>query len=268
MKKVFEKSLIILLILAAVFAVTIYSCALYSNVASADTSKKVVVAPVSNLKDNAYAQKSSIALHVKDNESTDVFFIPESYYLENPRLMVFATDIYRVEYAGEDDFFVDAKYIATEEISFIRDVTFKDDQLPLYPDFSLTLLEDAVIDGETVSQETHSVKFLGYSEDGTSYYVKAESLNSSAIYGFIGSDKVQPFNVPYHPISQIERESLISADLTPQPSAGDLVPKTSVALRIIIILGIAIPAVMIALLMFKSSKDNKVKQSNERSEKN
>lgn len=82
-------------------------------------------------------------------------------------------------------------------------------------------------------------------------------LDGDALFGFAPRDSFEDFVVPYHPITQAERDRLINSKPAPDPEKGDIIPNTSLALRIILIIGIAVPAIIIAILLFKPSKNDR-----------
>jgi len=216
-----------------------------ADIALADTTVEVVKAPVSNLEGNATAGKSTVCVYDSENK---VVYIPESYFLTSPTTLI-AGRIYQVEYAGTK-FYLETEPVTTQ-------ISVADDEL-LYPDVRLTLKEDAVVTvGTTEITADHTVKFVGYNEDTTQIYVCA-TLNNATVYGFASADSFEAFSVPYQKKTQAERDALLAAKEEPLfPIGGNLTPNTSVALRIIIIIGIAVPTVLIVLLLFKPSKNEK-----------
>ncbi|MDE6302028.1 MAG: hypothetical protein K2M36_00360, partial [Clostridia bacterium] len=231
-------------LLALVFAVgaAIFSTA---QIAYADSSVEVVKAPVSNLEGNATAGKSTVA--VFDNENR-TFYIPESYYLSSPTTIVSGM-IYGVQYAGET-FFLREQPVTSQ-------INVADDEV-LSPDVRLFVKEDAnVVLGTQAINNEYTIKFLGYNEDGTEIYVSA-TFNGSAAHGFIATTDLEPFTVPYQQRAQEERDALLAALEAQQKNPFGVNPKnTSVALRIILIIGIAVPTVIIVFLLFKPSKNDR-----------
>ena len=222
------------------------------NVADArDHSGNFVMAPVSNLTGNEYAGTSSLKLI----SGSDIFYIPESYYVkwmsDSPALL----DYYEVEYADRI-FYVQVGENENKPIT--QNVDFEGDNSP-YPDIRLNLLEGttAVMGGNEIDA-TYTVKLLGFGEDPTRLFVSA-TKDQRTVLGFVEKSHFQEFVLPYHPITQAQRDAIL-AKPEPNPGNGDIVPNTSKALRIILIIGITIPGVIIVFLLFKPSKDDRDKK--------
>lgn len=254
MKNINIKFAITLICLAVVlFLATwvIFSC---TPTAYADSEVEVVLAPVSNLKDNATAGVSTLKLNHKGT-SEDIY-IPESYYIKDIRKIEFLADFYSVSYC-DTEFYYMGTDLKTTTVSFADGVNPS-------PDVRLTLKDDvtATIEGALVTND-YTIKLIGYNQSGTQVYVRA-TINDNSYYGFVPVDSFKPFTVPYHPIAQAERDELIADIPEPVIPGGDIVPNTSLALRIILIIGIAVPAVIIALLLFKPTKSTKRMLNNKR----
>lgn len=189
------------------------------SIAYADSTQNVLVAPVSNLEGNAYAIASTLELTNGD----DTFLIPESYYITDISSKAVVPQYYQVKYCGMD-FYFKAESLQLSGVEITADYT---------------------------------IKFLGYhTTDSTQIYVVA-MLDGDALFGFAPRDSFEDFVVPYHPITQAERDRLINSKPAPDPEKGDIIPNTSLALRIILIIGIAVPAIIIAILLFKPSKNDR-----------
>lgn len=216
------------------------------SIAYADSTQNVLIAPVSNLEGNAYASPSTLELTNGD----ETFLIPESYYICNISEKPAVPQYYQVSYSGFDF------YYKAQERPSTSTVTFKDDQT-LYPDVRLTAkTETLTLSGVEITSD-YTVRFLGYhTTDSTQIYVVA-ILDGNSIFGFVSRDSFEDFVVPYHPITQAERDRLINSKPAPDPEKGDIIPNTSLALRIILIIGIAVPAIIIAILLFKPSKNDR-----------
>ncbi len=238
--------LIALVIVCFIATTAVFNC----SIAFADDSvppqyTKAILADCSDLINNEFATKSNLKISVfgKNEE----FYIPESYYILNPE-SINNSNFYFVEYMG-------IKFGYQSDAPIIEDVTFGsvDDA---YPDVRLTLDGDdqvIIIDG-TQLNENHTIKLMGYNEDSTKLYVSA-TLDGNTVYGFIDATSVNSFNVPYHPLAQQERDRLLAELNKPTPDDGDITPTTSLALRIVLIVGIAVPAIIIAILLFKPTKN-------------
>lgn len=254
MKNINIKFAITLVCLAVVLflaTLVIFSC---TPIAKAESEVEVVLAPVSNLKDNAYAGVST--LKIRSYDIDEDIYIPESYYLSNPSKVPGRKDRYFVDYCGTQFVLEDAD-LQTTTVSFAESVSPN-------PDVRLTIKDDATVtvEGTTITND-YTIKLVGYNHDGSQIYVRA-TLNDGSLYGFVPTDSFVPFNVPYHPIAQAEREELLADIPEPIIPGGEIVPNTSLALRVILIIGIAVPAVIIALLLFKPSKSTKRMLNNKR----
>ena len=230
------------------------STALFAPVgtASADDTDTVTVdvikAPVSNLEGNETATGSALKLIFESISETRAIIIPESYFVEyeGPDF----ADYHKVSYAGENFYF-------NGEPSVTKIIVASGEQLT--PNVTLTLKDGAEvsINRRPITSE-FVIKFLAYCDNGTEIYVSATSENTS-VKGFIPLDSVNPFIVPYQSRTQTEREELLAskAEQPPIIEDGHFTANTSVALRIIIIIGIAIPAILIVILLFKPSKNER-----------
>ena len=233
------------IVLCVALALTVLAGVLLPcTIAYAASEKDVILATVSNLEGNEYPVASTIVLKNQDGE----FAIPESYYVTNMSKAFGNT--FSVNYCGQSFYLtLDDANIPTSK------VTFDDGVLP-YPDITLTIVgESLVLNGNTITND-YTIKFLGYHlTDGAQIFVMA-TYDGNTVYGFAQKDAFNAFVVPYHPIAQAERERIISSKLPPEPKSGDIVPNTSLALRIVLIIGIALPAVIIVVLLFKPSKND------------
>lgn len=219
----------------------------------ADSTQEVVYAPVSDLENNEYAGASSIVLMTIDETP---FYIPESYYVSDVTRKI--ADYYQVNYCGFSDTF----YIKSESAPKTTSVTFQDG-VALSPDVRLTIKEgiNIILDGKMLTNE-YTIKLLGYhTEDASQIFIVA-SYNNEHVFGFANIGSFDNFVVPYHPIAQAERDELIASKFTPDPDSGDIIPNTSLSLRVILIIGICVPAIIIAFLLFKPSKAERTQGKN------
>ncbi len=215
------------------------------KIAYADSTQEVLVAPVSNLEGNAYAVASALELTNGD----DTFLIPESYYISEISPKAAVLQYYQVKYCGMNFYFKAESRPQTSTVTF-------SDGVSLSPDVRLTLTAESLsLSGIEITSD-YTIKFLGYHPtDATQIYVVA-MFDGSTYCGFASRDSFEEFTVPYHPIAQAERDRLIASKPAPDPDKGDIIPNTSLALRIVLIIGIAVPAIIIAILLFKPSKND------------
>lgn len=222
----------------------------------AESTQEVVYAPVSDLENNEYAGASTIKLTHSQGE----FYIPESYYVSNisEPITIKGALMYSVSYMGE------TFYIESEVEIQTTTVTFADGVSPS-PNVLLVPKEGAAItckDGLNALTSEHTIRFLGYhTEDSTKIFIVA-TKDGTSLFGFANRDDFENFVVPYHPIAQAERDELLASKHTPDPDNGDIIPNTSLTLRIVLIIGICVPAVIIAFLLFKPSKAERTQGKN------
>ena len=230
------------IVLCVALALTVLASVLLTcTIAYAASEKDVVLATVSNLEGNEYPVASTIVLKNEDGE----FNIPESYYVIISQKAM--PGYYFVNYCGEQ-FFCEESLLSTA-----TKVTFDNGVSP-YPDIKLTITGDSIDLKGTAVTNDYTINFLGYHPtDSTQIYVMA-TYNGEKKLGFVSKDAFSAFVVPYHPIAQAERNRILESKKPVEPKGGDIVPNTSLALRIVLIIGIALPAVIIVILLFKPSK--------------
>lgn len=241
-ENVVESIFVVLLVLALV-AILLLQFSQIADVVYAD-GETYIEAPVSDLKNNPSAGKSTIALSTDD----ETFYIPESYYVKLGEKQF--ADTYKCLYLGEEFF------ITVENPS----LTALPENASADPSVLLTLKdgETEIIDGITVDN-TFTIKFAGYSEDLTKIFVIAEKDSEKAL-GFISKNKLNDFSVPYESLKAAERETLLNENQF-DPNQ-ELPASTSKGIRIAIIVCLAVAAVVIFLCFFIPSKKkgNKLKQ--------
>ena len=84
----------------------------------------------------------------------------------------------------------------------------------------------------------------------------APDADANILYGVAEADKFESFSVPWHPLAEARRAELTAPEEPEQgddgAADGDLTGgEPSDALRIILIIGIAVPALIIVFLLFK-----------------
>ncbi len=253
MKHSVLKTALALIALIALLAVLVWAVFAFAPLqfAYADSAVEAIKAPVSNLEGNATAGRSTLALLTDD--SGDEFYIPESYFVINPIPTRF-DGVYNVQYAGHS-------FLMEGSISNKTTTVFGDEELSS-PDITLSLLDGKVVEFEKVRiTDAFTIKLLGYNADGTQIYAMATE-GARTLFGFIPLTDLQPFSIPYQAKTQAEREAILAQKDAPKLENGDIAPNTSLALRIIIILGIAIPSVLIVVLLFKPSKNERSYRKN------
>ncbi len=276
-KNVLKTLLIFVLVLAVLLAACAFVLLFYSTMPIAfaegdeqdDTQYPFYVkAAVSNLEGNEFAGVGTIVVRGAHNDTRE-FLIPESYFIKIVQNVGNMDQIYEVEYAGL------TLYIPMDTTLVPADVTFKDDE-KFYPDVTLTLAEGvdlSTLEGVDSAlkklDDTYTINFLGYAADPETpnlIYVKATSDDGKTErFGFVPKSAFEPFNIPYQAKTQAERDELLALkeQETPTPPAGSLpAPEGSLALKIILIIGISLPAVIIVILLFVPSRhDEPVRKS-------
>lgn len=223
------------------------------KIAYAESTQDVVYAPVSDLENNEYAGASTLILM---NSDETPFYVPESYYVSNVTHKI--SNYYEVDYCGFTFF------IQSESAPQTGTVTFADGVSPS-PNVLLMPKEGANItyNGEVkVLTDGYTIKFLGYHTEDVSKIFIAAIKDGNSIFGFVNIDQFEPFVVPYHPIAQAERDAILASKYQPDPNNGDIVPNTSLSLRIILIIGICVPALIITFLLFKPSGNDRTQGKN------
>lgn len=266
MRKVYAKSFILLFALlfaTLTFLCVAQFCVSYGNsvnIAKADSTVTVIKAPVSNLEDNAYAGKSTVCVY---DSNSNLFYIPESYYLCSPAINIGAANntvlVYDVSYCDIiKPFLLRNPDFSPYELPATTQITVSEGE-SLFPDVRLTIKDDEEVElDSSVITNDFTIKLLGYNEDESAVYVSA-TYNGISKFGFIPVDSLEPFTVPYQQRAQAERDSLLAAKNKPVLPNGSFTPpdNSSVALRVVLVIGIAIPSIIIVLLLFKPSKDEK-----------
>ena len=214
---------------------------------ASDTAVFAYVAP-SDLENNAYASGSTVA--VVDGETGDVlFYLIESYYYPVKSLVVSSDlTVYILDVAGLN---------ATVDVSNLQELPKAYDGVTLENALPQNLL---LKDGVTVTLGAHTidtktgwtVKLLGL--NGDKFFVQA-SFNENVVFGLVARENFTTENVSYHIIDETARQGLLNK--TPDENlseSGDT--SKSTLLRIILIIGIAVPAVIIAIMLFKPGRNS------------
>ena len=221
--------------------------------------------------EDVFVNNSPVAVYenpndaLKGDQDNALFYLPYTYYLE-------VTDedlgnvIYKVKYLDLDELYVniDNLTIKDENGSVIekwepKDRTFSDANAP-YPQLSQRKLELATtVTSVNINNidcdSSYTFKFIG-SDNNNSFYVQAEK-DATIIYGKAPKTSFKEFNLTTN----------IDAVEVYVPPIEPILPPTSNALRIIIIIGIAVPAVVIMLIIFLPRKKEAPQQDFMKSKK-
>lgn len=212
---------------------------------------------------NATAQPSDIAVY--DGSEKFVFSITESYYYKVSPVTINGNTTYFLNSTVEAIFYVKGPLSDDVLLTSLPEGVTAADALPAV---TLTLAEGATIferfgnlqiDSSNSSEYTLTfLGFAGYSEiDGARMVAFSADKGGDTTYGVAEASSFNEFSVAWHPVAEARRETL----LAPEDTDGDDVDLTagtsSDALRIILIIGIAVPALLIVFLLFKPSSDKK-----------
>lgn len=155
---------------------------------------------------------------------------------------------YQVDYMGIEDCMITKEDVPTESVKAYEGVTASN----FAPNVLLITNQSVTVDGVAVNtSDGWTVKLMGYIDDNL--YVKAVKDDVSRL-GAVPKTSFNSFNVSYHAIAQAERAGLLNQTPNDEPgtvSGGG----TSNILRIILIIGIIIPALIIVLLLFKPNRE-------------
>ncbi|MBQ9276352.1 MAG: hypothetical protein IJ226_02010 [Clostridia bacterium] len=216
------------------------------------TTMCIKIAP-SDLEHNAYSSPTTVAVKDFDTDET-IFYLPDSYFLTGVvyrKIAKFDFEYYEFSYAGLD---TSKWYIDYSETLSVESVTFTADETP-FPDIRLTLIDTGAtiyLDNDTVLTNEYTIKFIGFNETGDEFYISA-TKDGVTKYAMVGKTLFTDSYIPYQARTQEAREQLLK-EIAATPKAGDIVPNTSKTLRIILIIGICIPAALIVILLFKPTR--------------
>ena len=222
------------------------------NVAEADEATSYIHIEPSDesLKNNEFAGVSSV--EVKDKTTGELlFYLIESYYypvLAQPLLNTY----YELNIDGVEGLVEIASL--SESPKGYDGVSF-DNALP-----SSILLKEGVtisVKGHTVdTRDGWTVKLVGV--NGDSFFVVA-SKDDVVVSGLALKENFTTSNIQYHANALAKREGMLNQTPDGEVESDNGTDK-SVVLRIVLIIGIAVPAIIIAIMIFKpgraSSKTN------------
>ncbi|MEG2274339.1 MAG: hypothetical protein RSC44_03305, partial [Clostridia bacterium] len=211
-----------------------------------------IKAPVSNIKINSVAGVSNIP--VRDLTSGKiVFYMPESYYAKVVGLNE-DFGFFTVEFSAvTSDSNTPLQYLiykADLGETTCADVVFESGVSPS-PNLRLQLKEGATANfngNEVSATDGFTFKYIG-GVAGDKVFVTAQKGDQKHL-GAIDKTSFETFSVPYHPVTEAERQQLLKPADKPATDAFKT-PEKSTTLRIILIIGIVVPAVLIVLLLFK-----------------
>ena len=245
------KKFLTIFTIAFVLALTFltWGFAFGQDVAVADESISYVYVAPADLKNNEYAGATNVA--VKAENGTVLFYLIESFYYPVETKTFDGTTYHFVRIDGiSRDVCVEVTKSAEVKTSLPDNAT-ADNMLP-----GNVLLKEGVtisVDGQAVdTRDGWTVKLIGV--NGDNFFVVA-SKDTVTVSGLAPKESFTSSNVAYHPIDLAERSGML--DTTPDgeisENAGDSANK-SLILRIVLIIGIAVPAIIIAIMLFKPGR--------------
>lgn len=218
---------------------------------------------------NAEAQPSDIAVSVNsdDGNAEILFYLTQSYYYKVSR---YGTT-YVLSDLAELGFFIQGDLPEGALIAALPDGAEPSGAMP---SVALTLAKGAEVklnNGLTVNGTNaagYSFSFLGYSHasDGTLMVAFSAKNAATTTFGTADRSSFEAFVLPWHPVAEAHRSALLAPDEPViEDGNGDLTAGTpSHALRIVLIIGIAVPAVLIVILIFKPTSDNRDRRDDRR----
>jgi hypothetical protein len=216
------------------------------DVAVADDAVSYVYIAPADLKNNEFAGQTQVA--VKDNGNGEtLFYLVESYYYPVVKQITLGTTYYTLDIQG-----VDAVVMAEDTmiIDTLPSGANADNILPQ----SLLLKEGITlsIKGQTIdTRDGWTVKLIGVND--VNFFVQC-SKDDITVCGSALKDNFTSANVQYHPIALAEREGLLNQTPDNGTIGGNNSTDKSVILRIVLIIGIAVPAIIIAIMIFKPGR--------------
>ena len=231
-------------VLTLTFSMWGFGCG--QDVALADDAVSYVYIAPADLKNNEFAGQTQVA--VKDNGNGEtLFYLVESYYYPVVKQITLGTTYYTLDIQG-----VDAVVMADDTmiIDTLPSGANADNILP-----QNLLLKEGItlsIKGQTVdTRDGWTVKLIGVND--VNFFVQC-SKDDITVCGSALKDNFTSSNVQYHPIALAEREGLLNQTPDNGTIGGNNSTDKSVILRIVLIIGIAVPAIIIAIMIFKPGR--------------
>lgn len=246
--KEFLKISAMILVLTVALTLTLGLISYSSTVAFADDNDLYAYVAPSNLTGSEHAEKSAVPVYPMSGGKVAMFYLIESYYYPVVEAN-FTKEIMMLDVDGLNAY-IEVKDLPTAPAR--NSAVSSDNALPA----AINTNGGMQIGGVTVnSAEGWTVKPIGLTDDG--FYVQAMK-DSQIVFGAAPKTAFVQNAISYHPIAQAERDSLIAevpADESEESVSSS--SKSSVALRVVLIIGIAIPAVIIAILLFKPRRNDR-----------
>lgn len=220
-----------------------------ADVAYADNEVLYAYAAPSDLAANETAGASRVAVY-DQYDGTVMFYLIESYYYP-VKTLFYTTDLVGL---GIDGLNGNIKLEELPSAPATNSAVSAENALPS----AINTVGNIAIDGTIInSAEGWTVKPIGIL--GDDFFVQAMK-DSTTVFGLAPKTSFTETTIKYHPIAQAERNALIAeapANDDNSNATVDAPAKTSTALRVVLIIGIAIPAVIIAILLFKPNRNER-----------
>lgn len=244
------------------FALTLTACAFApasgGTAYAADNEFYICVSPSDGvLAANETAQPSDIEVHA-DSAS---FYLTQGYYY---KAVKYGADIYILDSSLGAGCYIQG---AIPEDALLTSLPAGATAANALPDVTLTLADGAeltlsnLVSVSSSDTKGYTFKFLGWSDysasDGTrTLAFSADNGAGEPLFCTAGESSFNAFTVPWHPVAAAEREALLAPETPEDTDDGDLTAGTpSTTLRIVLIIGIAVPALLIVFLLFKPTSD-------------
>ena len=216
------------------------------------------------LKNSSAASPSAVRATNRLPEESVTIFLTEGYFYK-ARLFVKDNDtFYMLDDSFGFGFYIDTALPEDAVYTTLPEGTSASDALP---DVPLTLAAGKSVElsnGIKVDSDDkdYTFRFLCWTEEGTDgergIFFFADGPTGITPFGTAEADTFLPFTVPWHPLDEARRQALIAPTPSDDGVTDDLTGgEPSDALRIILIIGIAVPALIIVFLLFKPSSDRR-----------
>ena len=257
----------LVLVVAALAFTACGSCATADGTAyAAGNEFYICISPTDDtLAANETALPSSV-MAVSDYDELPAFYLTQGYYYS----LIRYSDVYAL--ADFDAYYI---YGGVDESALLTSLPDGATTSDMVPDVTLTFRSGVTLrlpNNITISasdMKGYTLNFVGFADASTNgtgnIVVAAYDGIRPTQYATISVSDVEEFSVPWHPIAAERRAELLAPDEPADDGTadGDLTGGTpSNALRIILIIGIAVPALLIVFLLFKpSSKRNDTRRT-------
>lgn len=188
---------------------------------------------------------------IRDDSGEEIFKIPETYYIQVNDSNDYSASVSYMGFSGTIKLIdLKDKQLKTQTVISKKTIT----ESNAYPNIQLTTSEENISytnmnDVETsVATNTVKVYFMGEAKDGTNIYIKFVT-DDSTFYGYTNKSIFGSYTLS---ANQEVIDAIDKANTSPIAKSTNT--NNSKALRVVLIIGLIIPAVVIALLIFIPKK--------------